>query len=168
MSPQRIGSPAWLRTWYAASRPLVFRGFSVLDALGFLVFKPFAVLSVFIASANGTRSGLTALALAAASAAWASATALVRWLVWRCGAGPRRRWALLMRTCLLVTRLVASHPPCGFSASRRTGTTLSVTFARYVPPIVISSFFMTRSPLAVFGLARPSGRHAPREGEASP
>src|SRR5262245_1008840 len=43
---------------------------------------------------------------------------------------------------LFVSRLVASQPPCVFSASMHTGTTLSLTLARYVPPILISSFFM--------------------------
>jgi len=56
---------------------------------------------------------------------------------------PLRRWALFTRTFLPVASFVASHPPCGFSASMRTGTTLSDTLARYFAPTFTSCFFMT-------------------------
>src|SRR5262249_23771334 len=57
-------------------------------------------------------------------------------------ASARRRCALLIRTCLPVSKLVASHPPCRFSLSMRTVTSLSLTLAMYLPPIFTSSFFM--------------------------
>ena len=94
-----------------------------------------------------------------ASAAVAAASAP------RAPAGPRRRWALLMRTLRLVSVLTPTRPtclsPCHFSAVIRTGTTPPPTLARYVPSILTSSFLIVcslskSSPPAPRGGRRPA------------
>ena len=74
MSLQRIGSPASLSTWAAASRPLGFFSFGVL------VLGVFFVLTVASLLARG---------------AWLSARPCSEFR--GSGAGPRRPWALLMQ-----------------------------------------------------------------------
>jgi len=93
-----------------------------LAAWGFLPLASWTALAPGFAPVPTSAAGTASLV----SPAWLGMARAIGFDLWT---APRNRWALFTRTFFPVASFVASHPPCGFSASMRTTTTLSLTLA---------------------------------------